>query len=92
MGVGESMKTKNIPSIIMLLAGAITSIITYFNAYTVRRMLFTLLVVLVIFYILGLIVKGIMDYFISVREDKKDDEGKVIEKESDLTEKDKTSV
>jgi len=92
VGVGESMKTKNIPSIIMLLAGAITSIITYFNAYTVRRMLFTLLVVLVIFYILGLIVKGIMDYFISVREDKKDDEGKVIEKESDLTEKDKTSV
>ena len=86
------MKTKNIPSIIMLLAGAITSIITYFNAYTVRRMLFTLLVVLVIFYILGLIVKGIMDYFISVKEDKKDDEGKVIEKESDLTEKDKTSV
>jgi len=92
VGVGESMKTKNIPSIIMLLAGAITSIITYFNAYTVRRMLFTLLVVLVIFYILGLIVKGIMDYFISVREDKKYDEGKVIEKESDLTEKDKTSV
>ncbi|MBD5544331.1 MAG: hypothetical protein HDR01_08875 [Lachnospiraceae bacterium] len=57
------MNTKNIPAIISLAAGAITSIITFVIGYEVKAMLVILLAVLILFYIAGLIVKAILDKF-----------------------------
>lgn len=74
-------KTKLIPPFIMLMAGAIASILTFLNHYDIKDMLFILLIVLVIFYILGLVVKKILDTFTVVDEKSVSDEGEVIEKE-----------
>lgn len=57
------MNTKNIPAIMSLSAGAITSIITYIIGYEVKAMLGILLAVLLLFYVAGLIVKAILDKF-----------------------------
>ena len=80
------MKNKNLPLIIMLVAGAIASVITYMKQYDTKEMLFTVLIVLVIFYVIGMIVKEIMEYFLKTEKPEKSDSGKVIEKESDTTE------
>lgn len=74
-------KTKLIPPFIMLMAGAIASILTFLNHYDIKDMLFILLIVLIIFYILGLVVKKILDTFTVVDEKSVSDEGEVIEKE-----------
>ena len=55
------MKRNLIPLFFMLLAGAITSLFSYFNKYELKRMLVTLLIAMLVFYIIGLIVKAIMD-------------------------------
>ncbi|MBQ7065673.1 MAG: hypothetical protein IJN92_02525 [Lachnospiraceae bacterium] len=57
------MNTKNIPAIMTLSAGAITSIITFLLRYEVKTMLGILLLVLLIFYGTGLFVKYILDKF-----------------------------
>lgn len=57
------MNTKNIPAIMSLSAGAITSIITFLIRYEVKDMLGILLAVLFLFYVAGLIVKAILDKF-----------------------------
>lgn len=79
------MKRKMIPLILMLAAGAITSIITYLRDFELTTMLWILLFVLIVFYILGLVIKKILDMFdkqIKEQEEKeKADEGAVIEKE-----------
>ena len=84
--MGKNMKNKNLPLIIMLVAGAIASVITYMKQYDTKEMLFTVLIVLVIFYVIGMIVKEIMEYFLKTEKPEKLDSGKVIEKESDTTE------
>lgn len=84
--MGKNMKNKNLPLIIMLVAGAIASVITYMKQYDTKEMLFTVLIVLVIFYVIGMIVKEIMEYFLKTEKPEKSDSGKVIEKESDTTE------
>lgn len=84
--MGKNMKNKNLPLIIMLVAGAIASVITYMKQYNTKEMLFTVLIVLVIFYVIGMIVKEIMEYFLKTEKPEKSDSGKVIEKESDTTE------
>lgn len=75
------MKTKGIPAIIMLLAGAITCIVTYQNKYTLEETLKTLLVVLVLFLIMGVIVKKVLDSFQMPGKDAVNDEGEIIEKQ-----------
>lgn len=82
------MKTKNIPLLIMLFAGAATSIITLWLHYELIISLVVLLVVLCVFYIIGLIVKKVIDSFeTAIKEQKiKEDEAKegiVVEKESE---------
>ena len=54
------MKYKNIPAIIMLSAGAIASFICIFNKFSLLNMLKVILVVLLVFYILGLIVNKVL--------------------------------
>ena len=57
------MNRKKMPLLLMLTAGAVTCIITFIMKYPIIWKLVTLLVVLVIFYMLGSILKWILDAF-----------------------------
>ncbi|HWT76162.1 MAG TPA: hypothetical protein VN258_15780 [Mobilitalea sp.] len=74
------MRTKYIPASIMLFAGAVTSILNIFNKVPVVTGLQRLLLVLVIFYILGLIAKAIISK-VTQPKPKTDGEGKEEEEE-----------
>ncbi len=54
------MKEKYIPALIMLIAGAVTSILDIINKVELLSSLKRLLFVLILFYIIGLIVKAIL--------------------------------
>jgi hypothetical protein len=54
------MRSKYIPAVIMLAAGAVTSILNIINKVDRVAGLQRLLVVLIIFYILGMIAKAIL--------------------------------
>lgn len=78
------MKRKLIPIFLMLVAGAVTSIIAFVKDYELTRMLWTLLAALVIFYLLGILMKKVLDIFddqIKKADEEKRNEGSVIEKE-----------
>lgn len=77
------MNTKKIPMFVMLVAGATVSIATYIMNYELKDMLIVLSAVLVLFYILGLVIKRIFDSFqmASDSEPENGEEGEVIEKE-----------
>ena len=81
------MNRTNFPLILMLVAGAVTWIITMINEYSVLGQLTALLVVLVLFYLLGSILKWTLDYFDQQNEKKNQEEGEVIEKEAEDGEK-----
>lgn len=51
------MDKKNIPILLMLVAGAITCIITFIEKYSVLTQLLVLFIVLVIFYCIGTVIK-----------------------------------
>lgn len=70
------MKRKNLPLIIMLIAGAITSIITFKKGYPLQEKLLMLLITLVIFYALGCLLAGTMNYFDKVNQEKRLEEEK----------------
>ena len=76
------MNTKRIPAIVMLLAGAVTCIVTYIDGYDIRDTLFILFWVLIIFLVLGIVVKRILDSFRLPDENAVDDSGEMIEKQS----------
>ena len=57
------MKRRMIPIFLMLLAGAITSIITYIRDYELVKMLWTLLGVLIVFYVLGVVIQKTLNLF-----------------------------
>lgn len=82
------MKTKQIPLIVMLLAGAVTSITTKMMHYELETSLWILLWVLIAFYIAGCLIKRTIDSFeIEEQETEEEDEGvsdegAVIEKEA----------
>lgn len=84
------MKRKLMPPFMMLFAGSIASIVMYLNHYEIKSMLWILVAVLIIFYIVGVLIKMILDSF--YRELEKvnavADEGEVIEKDmaEDVTE------
>lgn len=75
------MNRKNMPLLLMLTAGAVTCIITFIEHYTVFEKLASLLAVLVVFWVLGSILKWTLDYFDRKNEEKLKAEGEVIEKE-----------
>ncbi len=76
------MKERYIPAFIMLIAGAITSIINIMNKVEVITGLKRLLLVIIIFYILGLIAKVIIKKAFTINpkkeetEEIQEDEGK----------------
>lgn len=81
------MNRKSIPLVLMLLAGAITCIITFIKQYSVIDKLVALLVVLLIFLVLGNVLRFTLDHFDKENEKKALEEGEVIEKENESEEK-----
>lgn len=75
------MNRKYLPLILMLTAGAITSIVTFIMRYPLISMLTALLAVFIIFYVLGSIIKWLLDLFDRQNAKAALDEGEVIEKE-----------
>ena len=55
------MKTKTLPVILMLVAGAIACILGFVYHYETTDFFTMVLIVLVVFYMLGCIVQGIID-------------------------------
>ncbi len=82
-----SDQLRFLPATIMLLAGAVTSIITYCVGYSSKAALLILLLVLIVFYILGTILQRLIFKFEEANkpkpeeEEKKEEEGKVVEKD-----------
>ncbi len=95
------MKRRMIPIFLMLLAGAITSIITYIKDYELVKMLWTLLGVLIVFYALGVVIKKTLNLFDAqieeaekkakeAEEKEKEKEGPVGEEETEEGDKQNT--
>lgn len=80
------MNRKYLPIILMLVAGAVTCIITFVKDYSISAKLISLAVVLVLFYALGSLLKGTLDYFEKQNEKKNQDAGEVIQKEAEASE------
>lgn len=86
------METKQIPLVVMLLAGAVASITTKLMHYELETSLWILLVVLIVFYIVGCVLKRTIDTFEAANqklaeeeaaaEEEVSEEGEVIEKEA----------
>ena len=68
------MKTRFIPALIMLLAGAIDCIISIYNNYTIDKFLIQLFVVLVIFFFIGCVVKIVLESSFKVMEEENPEE------------------
>lgn len=77
------MNRKNLPLVLMLLAGAVTCIITFIQDYAMAERLGILLGVLVLFYLLGSILVWTLNYFDMQNEQRRKEEGEVIEKEAE---------
>jgi Mn2+/Fe2+ NRAMP family transporter len=80
------MNRKNLPVIIMLIAGAIISVITFIREFEVIEKLILLLVTLVVFYSLGCLLVFTMNHFDKVNEQKRLDEEKKAAEEAKLAE------
>ncbi len=76
------MNRKNVPLLIMLGAGAVTSIITYIQQYSLTKKLVILFAVLLVFWILGSILEMTLNRFEAQNEERLKAEGEVIEKEA----------
>lgn len=76
------MFRRNIPLILMLTAGAITCVITMIRKYPMLQQLMVQFGVLVLFYLLGSIIKWTLDYFDRQNEKLAGEQGEVIEKDT----------
>ena len=77
------MNRKNLPLLLMLTAAAVTSIITFIRQYSMLEKLVSLFVVMLIFYVMGSVLKWTLDYFDKQNEKRRLEEGEVIEKEAE---------
>lgn len=77
------MNRKLIPLILMLVAGGITTVMSFVSGYSLRDKLLALLLVLLIFYFLGSLIQFLLDFFDKQNEEREKQEGEVIEKEAD---------
>lgn len=85
----NQLKTKPIPAITTLLAGAVVSIVTFVNRYPLLKALEMILLFMVIFLLVGDIIKFVIDRFIieSEKEEEEDLEAEaVIEKNPETEE------
>lgn len=79
------MNRKNLPLLLMLTAGAVTCIITFIQKNTILEKTVILLVVFLLFYFLGSVLVWTLDHFEEQNEKKRQEEGAVIEKETEGT-------
>lgn len=77
------MYRKYIPLIFMLTTGAITCIVSIVRKYTLFKQLLLLLIVLVVFYLIGALLKWMLDYFDRQNEKRAQEQGEVIEKNAE---------
>lgn len=80
------MNRKNMPLVLMLVAGAITCVITFIQKYSVLEKLVSLLVVLVVFYLLGSLLRWTLDYFDGQNDRRRKEEEEAAQKEAESTE------
>ena len=80
------MKRKNLPLIIMLIAGAVISVITFIKDYELVKKLLLLLITLMVFYGLGSLLVFTMNHFDKVNEQKRLEEEKKAAEEAKLAE------
>lgn len=75
-------KTRFIPPIMMLAAGAVASIMCFLAGYELLKSMIILFAVLLVFAILGTIVKAVVDSFHTVMDYSRffDEDGEVVEK------------
>ena len=77
-------KLKTLPLVFMLIAGAVTSIITYILHYEGKTALLILLAVLLLFYVIGLLFQKMIYRFedenAKAEKARLEEEGKVVEK------------
>ena len=66
-------RTKYIPAIVTLLGCLAATIITYVNHYQALHAMIIILVVLIAFYIVGVIVKSLADKYLVIEELKLED-------------------
>lgn len=85
------MRTRYIPSIIMLLAGSITCAFCLIKSYSVVSTLEILLGVLIIFYIIGLIARNLINRIITTDLEQPEDMDVATEGEETVTEDDDVS-
>ena len=81
------MYRRFLPLILMLTAGAVTCIITMVRQYPLLSQMMVLFAVLVLFYLLGNIIKWTLDYFDKENAKVVGEEGEVIEKEVENADK-----
>lgn len=86
-GVVVKIKRDTLPTILMLIAAGITSIITFVQDYSMVDKLFSLLLTILIFYFLGNIIKWTLNYFDRQNEAKIRAEEEKAEKEKAEKEK-----
>lgn len=80
-----SKRLNHLPVMIMLIAGAFTSIVTFALKYETVTALWILIGVLILFYILGTVVQRIIYKF---EEEIAEKEAKLLEEEGKVVEKD----
>lgn len=86
------MNRKTLPLLLMLTAGAISIIITFCKAYTLPGILLSLLIVMIVFYLVGLWIKSMLNYFDKQNAAKEKEESEVTEQESDEAAKSEEEV
>ena len=84
------MNRKYMPIILMLVAGAVTCIITFVKDYSISAKVLSLILVLVLFYILGSALKWTLDYFDKQNEKRNQEEGEVIQKDTETVDNNQT--
>ncbi|MDD6490828.1 MAG: hypothetical protein PUG54_01170 [Firmicutes bacterium] len=81
-------KNRLFAPFLMLLAGAVASIMMYYFRYSMKQMLPRLLIVLLIFYLAGYFIQKKVTSFVEQIKAEEEKEGEVIEKEAPLEETD----
>ena len=76
------MNRKQLPLLLMLIAGAITTLTVYFKGLGLKTMLIALLAAMFIFGFIGSLIEYIINSFDINRNSEVSDEGEVIEKEA----------
>lgn len=70
----KDKKFRNLPAIMTLSAGFITSIIAIICRFSLVRTLWTLVVIMVVFFIIGMVVRIVLDKSLILPEPEKEEE------------------